>query len=602
MMIVVAVALMLMQILIIIESRQVLEIQGVNFELVVSSYKYTAVLFYDKSIEGKQLEDEWIQANDMLEGLQEDRELAKIDGSDSDSIELIEAYNITLPSIRVFRNGIMASYTGPYENAKAIADFILDDSEPSVRIVETLDELKEDLKANQKTVVLGFFQESDVTEEYNDNDVSEWVQFTFAADSLRGHAIFYGILSDSIRESFKIGQSSGAVIYMISDDSNAGTGLIPYNGEILNWNLAEWVLRNSAPTMGELSLLVPSGEIYATQFFSSRKLKFILFLRSSDVSPSSRKQSNVLDTWKDISVTFKSKALFSYMVNDAVADVVEYFNIDVNSDLPIIVAHEPSNDRKYKSKTFKILDKESLQDFVTGVVTGLIPHILKSEPIPKSSKSPNFVLQAVGLNVIDIVSDPNKDVLLEVYAPWCEHCKRLRPTYEVLGKAVQGEPRIKIVKIDGTANDLPQTWGVKGYPALLWFPAKDKPYKNQTPIPRSYWEAGQSLHELLSFVQKEGSFDRSTLKVATMEQLSSLLGDEDALRAQFEADDIKLKRNEGRVIFENPIIDYFFGEVCFDGKRYHIVIMGIVILFLLISPLFNRNNNNKQTNTDKKKQ
>lgn len=260
--------LLLLQLMIImIESRQVLEIQGVNFELVISSYKYTAVLFYDKSIEGKQLEEEWIQASDMLEGLQQDRELAKIDGSDSDSSELIEAYNITLPSIRVFRNGIMASYTGPYENSKAIADFILEDSEPSVRIVETLEELKEDLKSNVKAVVLGFFQENDVTEEYNDNDVSEWVQFTFAADSLRGHAIFYGILSDSIRESFKIGPTSNAVIYMISDDTSAGSGLIPYNGEILNWNLAEWVLRNSAPSMGELSLLVPSGEIYATQFF-----------------------------------------------------------------------------------------------------------------------------------------------------------------------------------------------------------------------------------------------------------------------------------------------------------------------------------------------
>ena len=79
--------LLLLQLMIImIESRQVLEIQGVNFELVISSYKYTAVLFYDKSIEGKQLEEEWIQASDMLEGLQQDRELAKIDGSDSDSM------------------------------------------------------------------------------------------------------------------------------------------------------------------------------------------------------------------------------------------------------------------------------------------------------------------------------------------------------------------------------------------------------------------------------------------------------------------------------------------------------------------------------------
>ena len=34
-----------------------------------------------------------------------------------------------------------------------------------------------------------------------------------------------------------------------------------------------------------------------------------------------------------------------------------------------------------------------------------------------------------------------------------------------------------------------------------------------TPVPKSYWDAGYSLHELVGFVQREGSFDPKSLKV-----------------------------------------------------------------------------------------
>ena len=55
------------------------------------------------------------------------------------------------------------------------------------------------------------------------------------------------------------------------------------------------------------------------------------------------------------------------MAQSAVADVVEYFDIDVNKDIPMIVAHQPVSDLKYKSKKIDIKNKELIQEFVAGI-------------------------------------------------------------------------------------------------------------------------------------------------------------------------------------------------------------------------------------------
>ena len=38
----------------------------------------------------------------------------------------------------------------------------------------------------------------------------------------------------------------------------------------------------------------------------------------------------------------------------------------------------------------------------------------------------------VGENFDEIVNDPEKEVLIEFYAPWCGHCKALSPKYDEL--------------------------------------------------------------------------------------------------------------------------------------------------------------------------
>lgn len=71
-------AYLLWQSAMLVNAIEVVELQGVNFELSLTSYRYLAILFYDDSNTSRDLEDMWTAASDKIQTLPHECEMAKV--------------------------------------------------------------------------------------------------------------------------------------------------------------------------------------------------------------------------------------------------------------------------------------------------------------------------------------------------------------------------------------------------------------------------------------------------------------------------------------------------------------------------------------------
>lgn len=77
-------------------------------------------------------------------------------------------------------------------------------------------------------------------------------------------------------------------------------------------------------------------------------------------------------------------------------------------------------------------------------------------------------------NIDDIIGG-SVPVLVEFYAPWCQHCKSFAPEYEEAASMFVNVAGAKIAALDGDAfPTLATRFNVKGFPTILYFPAGSK--------------------------------------------------------------------------------------------------------------------------------
>jgi len=446
-----------------------------NFDDALAQHEFLLVEFYAPWCgHCKSLAPEYASAAATL--ATETAKLAKVDATvakDTGARFDIKGF----PTLIFFKNGNKMEYNGG-RTAGDIVSWVKKQSGPPAKTLATSDDVLA-LQESGDAVVIGYF--ADVT-----SDSAKAFLGLASADEL----LEYGISSaDAVKEHLSLSGDSVVVLKPFDDkraDFSVGAAL---DSEAA----AAFVSAESTPLVQTFS------QTAAKKIFSSAIQKHALFFTDTKADH----HSPLVEIFTGVAKTLKGSIL-AVNVPTSEAKVAEYFGITAFPAFVFVDMSSGSSMKKFPySGSFD--DADAITAHINAVLTGELKATLKSETVTPEDTAGNVKVPK-GTSFNDIVMNNDKDVLVEFYAPWCGHCKKLAPTWDELGDKFAAVDSVVIAKMDSTANEVDvEGLDVKGFPTLYFFPGKDK-----KPIK---YESGRELEDFVEYLKENAAtkFDHDEL-------------------------------------------------------------------------------------------
>lgn len=430
-----------------VDEKDVVVLKEKNFTDVIEGNTYVLVEFYAPWCgHCQQLAPEYAAAATQLKSDGVDVVLAKVDATEEN--ELAHQFDVQgFPTVLFFVDGEHKTYNGQ-RTKEAIVTWIKKKTGPGVYNITTTEEAEKILTSNEK-VVLAYL---------NSLTGPESDEFA-AASRLEDDVNFYQTVEHNVAKLFEIdAEAKRPALVLLKKDVDKFNH---FDGKFAKSAIAEFVFANKLPLVTTFT-----RESAPLIFESQIKKQLLLFATSND-------SEKVLPIFGEASKSFKGKIIFVYVQldnEDTGKPVADYFG--VTGDAPTVIAYTGNEDaKKYFLEGEVTLDK--LKVFGEDFVEDKLKPFYKSDPIPETND--DDVKIVVGNNFDELVLDESKDVLLEIYAPWCGHCQSLEPTYNKLARHLREIDSIVIAKMDGTTNEHPRA-KADGFPTILFFPAGNKSF------------------------------------------------------------------------------------------------------------------------------
>lgn len=425
--------------------RIVLELNNDNTKRIIDGNEYVLVLGYAPWCpRSAELMPQFAEAATSLKDLGSPLLMAKLDADRyPKTASLLDIKGF--PTLLLFVNGTSQLYTGGF-SAEEIVIWARKKTGVPVTRIRSVAEAEQFLRKHH-TFVTGLF------ENFEGPDYNEFVKAAISDNEIQfvevSNIDVAKVLFPDIKHTYHF-------IGIVKSEPERYTS---YEGTLEMDKILQFLDDNKFPLVTELTDL-NSARVYSSPI----KLQVIVFAKVDDFK-------NLLEPLREVARKFKSKIMFMYVdISDEnlAKPYLTLFGLE-EAENTVVTAFDHRMSSKFLLQSD--LTPTNIEDFCKRLLDGTLSPYFKSQPIPDNKEASIQII--VGKTFDDLVLSSPKNVLLEVYTPWCINCETISKHVERLAKHFKGLDNLVFARVDASGNEHPKLQ-VDDYPTLFFYPANNK--------------------------------------------------------------------------------------------------------------------------------